>query len=387
METTRSRITAPLLIKKENAMMKTARSILVAVLVLSSLPQSGGAQEAPQPQASTPGGRDGSHDFDFNFGVWKTQIKRILDPLSGSNRSIELNGTVTVHPIWGGRAQWEEIEADGPKGHWQGMTLFLYNPEAHQWSQSFLNSKIGELTPPLVGAFKDGRGELFSQDTLNGRSILVRAVWSDIKPDSHHFEESYSDDGGKTWAPAFIASLTREKSSPAFIAITDIGTRQARNPGDGTRDFDFDFGTWKTYSSRLVHPLTGSKDWVEMDGVTVVRKIWGGKANLAEYKAEGPAGEVELMALRWYNPTTHQWDIDFATPKGGALGSVPGIGEFKNGRCDFYDQESINGKTILVRFSIWGITPDTAQSEQAFSEDGGKTWETNWVNKYTRLAP
>ena len=67
--------------------------------------------------------------------------------------------------------------------------------------------------------------------------------------------------------------------------------------------------------------------------------------------------------------------------------SVPCVGEFKNGRGDFYDQESINGKTILVRFSIWSITPDAAQSEQAFSDDGGKTWETNWVNKYTRLAP
>jgi hypothetical protein len=63
----------------------------------------------------------------------------------------------------------------------------------------------------LIGAFKDGRGELFAQDTFNGRSILVRAVWSAITPDSHHFEESYSDDGGNTWAPAFIANLTRAK--------------------------------------------------------------------------------------------------------------------------------------------------------------------------------
>ena len=66
---------------------------------------------------------------------------------------------------------------------------------------------------------------------------------------------------------------------------------------------------------------------------------------------------------------------------------IPCVGKFKNGRGDFYDQESINGKTVLVRFSIWSITPDTAQSEQAFSDDGGKTWETNWVNKYTRIAP
>jgi hypothetical protein len=167
------------------------------------------ADEAAPPPATAP--RDGQHDFDFNFGVWKTHIKRIVSPLSGSPNSIELNGTVTVRKVWDGRAQLEEIEADGPNGHWEGLTLFLYNPASHQWSQTFVNSKVGVLTSPLIGAFRDGRGELFSQEVFDGRSILVRAVWSDITPDSHHFEESYSDDGGKTWAPAFIANLTREK--------------------------------------------------------------------------------------------------------------------------------------------------------------------------------
>jgi hypothetical protein len=75
--------------------------------------------------------------------------------------------------------------------------------------------------------------------------------------------------------------------------------------------------------------------------------------------------------------------LDFATPGVGVLG-IPGIGEFRNGRGDFYDQESIGGRSLLVRFSIWGITPNTAQSEQAFSADGGATWEVNWVNHYTR---
>jgi hypothetical protein len=167
------------------------------------------AGEPAQPSKAL--ARDGQHDFDFNIGVWKTHIKRVLDPLSGSAKSIELNGTVTVRKVWDGRAQLEEIETDGPNGHWEGMTLFLYNPQAHQWSQSFVNSKAGVLTPALIGAFKDGRGELFAADTVDDRSILVRGVWSDITPDSHHFEESYSDDGGKTWVPAFIANLTREK--------------------------------------------------------------------------------------------------------------------------------------------------------------------------------
>jgi hypothetical protein len=156
-------------------------------------------------------GRDGQHDFDFNIGVWKTHIKRIHDPLSGTADAVELNGIVTVRKVWDGRAQLEEIEADGPNGHWEGLTLFLYNPAAHQWSQTYVDSKTGILAPGLIGAFKDGQGELFASDTVDGRSILVRAVWSAITPDAHHFEESYSEDGGKNWAPAFIADLTREK--------------------------------------------------------------------------------------------------------------------------------------------------------------------------------
>ena len=191
--------------------MKLLKKIGAGILAASTLIWVFPPKALSQPVKPLTEARDGQHDFDFNIGTWKTHIKRILDPLSGSARSIELNGTVTVRKVWGGRAQLEEIEADGPNGHWEGITLFLYNPQARQWSQSFVNSKSGVLTPPLIGAFQDGRGELFASDTVNDRSILVRAVWSDITADSHHFEESYSTDGGKTWSPAFIANLTREK--------------------------------------------------------------------------------------------------------------------------------------------------------------------------------
>jgi hypothetical protein len=155
--------------------------------------------------------QDGQYDFDFDIGVWQTHIKRVIDPLSGSSDSIELSGTVTVRKVWDGRAQLEEIEADGPKGHWEGLSLFLYNPGAHQWSQSFSNSKVGALGSPFIGSFKNGRGELFAQDTFHNRTILVRAVWSEIKPDTHRYEEFYSEDGGKSWALSFTAHKTRVK--------------------------------------------------------------------------------------------------------------------------------------------------------------------------------
>jgi len=168
---------------------------------------------------------------------------------------------------------------------------------------------------------------------------------------------------------------------------TQPGAQPPAGEHDVSHDFDFDFGTWKTHSSRLLHPLTGSRDWVEMDGVTVVTKIWDGRANLAEYRAVGPAGVVELLALRVYNPKSHQWSINFATPSVGTLGAVPGVGGFRDGRVDFYDQEAINGRAVLVRFSIWGVTAEEARSEQAFSADGGKTWEVNWITQYTRVSP
>ena len=153
--------------------------------------------------------RDGQHDFDFNIGVWHTHIKRILDPFASSSQSVELNGTVTVRKVWDGKAELEEIEADGPKGHWEGLTLFLYNPSAHQWTQSFANSKAGTLTSN-IGEFRDGRVVLVGQDsTVSDETILVRAVWSDIKPGSHQYEESYSNDGGTTWVRSFTATLTR----------------------------------------------------------------------------------------------------------------------------------------------------------------------------------
>jgi hypothetical protein len=343
------------------------------------------APDASSLRAATP--RDGAHDFDFNIGVWHTHIKRIADPLSDSGVSTEFNGTVTARKIWGGRAQLEEIEADRPDGHWEGLTLFLYNPQSRQWSQTFMDGKEAALNAPTIGSFKDGWGELFSQDTLNGKSIQVRGVWSEIKPDSHRYEESYSTDGGQSWHAAFIANLTREKQLAPSDDGSDPGTAEADATSaapDGQHDFDFDIGTWKTHSTRLLHPLTGSKDWVNMDGLSVVKKVWDGRANLAEYSADGTAGHVELMALRWFNPTTREWNIDFATPEVGTLG-IPGVGVFKNGRADFYDYELIDGRSVLVKFSMWKTGVDTAQSEQAFSDDGGKTWEVNWVNKYTRV--
>ena len=98
-----------------------------------------------------------------------------LHPLTGSTTWVEFDGTSVTRKVWDGRAQLEEFETDSPAGgHIEGLTLRLYNPQSHQWRLYWANSKTGIMDPPQIGEFKNGRGEFFAQDTLNGRAILIR---------------------------------------------------------------------------------------------------------------------------------------------------------------------------------------------------------------------
>ena len=174
------------------------------------------------------------------------------------------------------------------------------------------------------------------------------------------------------------------KTLPALLLLLALPATAEPARRDGQHDFDFEIGNWKTHLHRLLHPLTGSTSWVDYDGTTIVRKIWGGKANMVELEADGPAGHFEGLNLRLYNPDAQQWSLNFASSAGGAFGT-PTIGEFKAGRGEFYDQETLNGRSILVRFVIADITPSSCRFEQAFSEDGGKSWEVNWIATDTRI--
>ena len=164
------------------------------------------------------------------------------------------------------------------------------------------------------------------------------------------------------------------------------GTVLAQSARDGQADFDFHIGTWKTRLSRLAHPLSGSAVQVEYEGTTTVRKVWDGRANLVELDVQGASGRIRGLSLRLYDPRARQWSLHFANANDGTL-VRPVIGEFRNGRGEFYSQESFDGRAILVRFVISVITPDSCRFEQSFSPDGGKTWEVNWIATDTRVQP
>jgi hypothetical protein len=169
---------------------------------------------------------------------------------------------------------------------------------------------------------------------------------------------------------------------------TDSGTASGGSPKaaeerDGQHDFDFEVGTWKIHLKRLLHPLTGSKTWVELDGTSVTRKVWDGRADLEEFEVDSPTGHIEGLTLRLYHPQSRQWSLHWANAKEPTLEN-PVVGKFTNGRGEFYDQELFEGKAIFVRFVWSGITPSSAHFEQSYSADGGKTWEVNWITDQVR---
>jgi hypothetical protein len=185
------------------------RDYLVAgALSLGPLLCAAGTAYSSEPSA-------GEHAFDFEFGTWKTHISRLAHPLSGSTTWVEYEGTSVVRKVWDGRANLLELEVNGPSGQIEALSLRIYNPVSRQWSLNFSNSSVGTLAQPTVGEFKNGRGEFYDQESFAGRAILVRFVISEIKPDSCHFEQSFSTDGGRTWEVNWIATDTRMRTDAA----------------------------------------------------------------------------------------------------------------------------------------------------------------------------
>ena len=167
--------------------------------------------------------------------------------------------------------------------------------------------------------------------------------------------------------------------------VVAAGAAEGGAPRDGQHDFDFEFGTWHATVSRLTKPLTGSTTWVTYEGPSVVHKVWDGRANLGEIDLAGPAGKIRGLSLRLYDPAAHQWRISWANAADGLIGTAM-VGGFAGGRGEFYDQETYEGRAVFVRFIFSDMAATTFRLEQAFSADGGKSWEPNWIAEFKREA-
>src|ERR1700733_1837445 len=181
-----------------------------------------------------------------------------------------------------------------------------------------------------------------------------------------------------------VANARAERATSTVPAPQSVSDKR-----DGQHDFDFAVGTWKFHLKRLKRRLAGSTEWVELDGTTDCRKVLDGRAEVEEMNVESADKRLHIqgLALRLYNPESHQWSIYWANAADGILEQNPLVGQFTNGRGEFYNQQVYEGRAIYARFIWSGVTTDSPHFEQAFSTDGGKTWETNWITDQTKEKP
>jgi hypothetical protein len=174
----------------------------------------------------------------------------------------------------------------------------------------------------------------------------------------------------------------------ALLLPAQALAQAAPPPRDGSHDFDFLIGDWKAHLKRLPERLVGSTAWIEYDGVSRTHKIFGSNANMEEFEVDDPTAKQHIRAqtLRLYDPSAGQWSIYGLDVDKGTLGLPATVGQFTNGRGEFYDYENWKGRYVLVRYAWTHQGPNAAHFEQAFSPDGGQSWEVNWILDLVRTG-
>jgi hypothetical protein len=186
--------------------------------------------------------------------------------------------------------------------------------------------------------------------------------------------------------PAIFALLITSASSLQVNASQDKPADQNGMDLSGLHDFDFLIGEWRVHSRKLKERLVGNNDWEEFEGTIRSVRTLNGFGNVDDTVFNMPSGDYRGMAPRAYDPKTGLWAIwwiDARNPHGAV--DPPVKGRFVNGVGTFYADDTLRGRPIKVRFTWSHITAKTAQWEQAFSADGGKTWETNWTQRLQKV--
>ena len=149
------------------------------------------------------------------------------------------------------------------------------------------------------------------------------------------------------------------------------------------QDFDFWLGSWTVHNRRLRERLAGSDDWDEFEASSVARPLLSGLGNEDEFRTDFDGGFVGT-SLRFFDAETRLWWIYWADSRRSGALDPPVVGAFDGDVGIFVGEDTFEGRPTLVRFVWSGVTTPTPRWEQAYSDDGGETWETNWIMEFAR---
>lgn len=149
-------------------------------------------------------------------------------------------------------------------------------------------------------------------------------------------------------------------------------------------DFDFEIGRWRVAHRRLKARLAGCPDWEAFEGTSETRPVLGGNGNVEDNLLHISPGSYRAIAIRSFDPASGTWAIWWLDARSPHVLDVPVVGRFEDGVGCFYADDMLDGRPVRMRF-LW-LRTDTATPrwEQALSDDGGQSWETNWTMDFER---
>ena len=185
-----------------------------------------------------------------------------------------------------------------------------------------------------------------------------------------------------------VAALDGVRDTPTLLSLEPTPRSRLGHGVHAARatkhDFDFLHGSWNVHNRYLKDRLKHSTDWIEFEARSDVEPLLNGLGQLDRFSAIRDRSSVDGITLRLFNPATGDWSLHWAdTVRAGVL-LPPMVGRFKGNIGEFFGDETVDGKPVLCRFHWTGASEGSPRWEQAFSDDGGKTWETNWIMTFTR---
>lgn len=364
--------------------------VLCGVLLAGScsIPMSAQAASAP---TDVPQARDGSHDFDFFYGSWLMHNRRLRPPVLSSHDWAKFDSTDEARPLPGGLGNEDFYRSSYPEKGFVGMTIRLYDRATGLWRIYWIDNlkSHGDAGAPNVGRWRGNVGIFDERLMVQGKPAIDRYTWTRLGDHSKaaaHFEESLSMDGGKTWKVVFVNDVIR---SAPMAGSSDSGTADIPQPAvakvrDGSHDFDFLYGKWRMPNHRLVKRLAGAHEWADFVTCDEANPLPGGLGDMDVFHANYWPDFVGIT-VRTYDPRTGLWRLYWVDNRfaHGAM-EPPVVGKFNGNVGVFEGNDTYDGKPIVARF-IWTLNPKgsavVARWQQAFSTDGGKTWEVNWRNE------
>lgn len=316
-----------------------------------------------------PESNEGLHDFDFLHGHWQVHNRRLRQRLSGSTDWEEFEAMQYCRPLLGGMGNSDEMRGtSGPVG----MSLRFFDLQARQWQIHWVSPQDGLLQPPVIGEFFNGTGVFEGADFHQNRAVRVRYTWSGTRTATPRWKQAYSVDGGKSWETNWVMSFTRMNAeAPEYQPLARA-----------SHGFDFFIGSWKVRNHRLPQSPHNTKDWEVFDGLQICEPLLGGLGNYDELR--DAAGAPLGLSVYLFDLAAQRWKAYWVSARDGRL-QPPLTGGFSGTHGMFEGVDEIGAQPVRLRHIWSGLDTTQPRWEQAFSADGGHTWQPNWTMDYTRL--